>query len=81
MINKIVGLTNPTGEHEIDKKRLKNLKKLTEVVGNLIVDIEDVYLDYKGTLCKSERDIVLHAHEFLGDVYEELSDSSFGFKK
>ena len=42
VVRKLVGPIEPVGSHEIDEERLKNLKAMTDLVNELLSDIDSV---------------------------------------
>ena len=67
IVMKLNGPIHPMGDHNVDTWRLKNIKKLTELVDRLLFDIHQVS-DCMNRPEASIKAIGAHAHEFLEDL-------------
>ncbi len=65
IVKKLVGEINPIGETREDDKRFENLKVMTELVENLIADIDNVAYRYENNYQFSMKRASKFAKEFL----------------
>jgi hypothetical protein len=66
VIKKLVGPITPVGASHVDSERLKNLKRLTELVERLVCDIDEIACNEDCHL-HSVNVAMQHAKKFLDD--------------
>ncbi len=68
LVKKLVGEIEPVGETHIDDKRFENLKKIIELMDNLLTEIDDIYFQNKD---KQEYSIK-RAVKYIDDFFNRL---------
>ena len=72
IVMKLVGPVCPTGDHNTDQERLKNMKALIELVDRLLFDIGEVE-QYAEAPDASMKAIGVHARDFLKGTKEAIT--------
>lgn len=65
VVMKLVGPVRPVGEHGTDMQRLENLRALTELVDNLVTEIDDIATDHADSHEASRKECGEHCKRFL----------------
>lgn len=68
VVTKLIGEIEPVGASHIDPKRLENLKEMTQLVKELLTDIECVRYDNSSMHEDSIRKAVDHVKCFYDDI-------------
>lgn len=68
VITKLVGPIEPIGETNTDEKRFENLKMMTDIVNELVTEIEHV------SYSERQQFSVKRAGKFADDFLKELKD-------
>jgi hypothetical protein len=72
IVKKLIGEIEPIGETNTDNERFENLKEMTNLVNDLIMDIQDVS-EYEDRGEYSMHRAGKHAEKFLGDIVNDLN--------
>lgn len=68
VVRKLVGEIRPAGETNTDAKRLINLEVMTQVVDDLLTDIDEVATDNKNRYEDSMKKAGKFANDFLDKI-------------
>lgn len=68
IVKKLVGPIKPVGSSETDSVRFENLKILTALVENLIMDINDVGFENQGSQFASMKKAGEYATDFINRI-------------
>jgi len=80
VVKKLVGEINPVGETNADNKRFENLKVMTELVDELLMDINDIGFRYRNNCQFSMKRASNFAKKFLAEEMLILKDNADNMK-
>jgi len=67
VVTKLIGRVSPVGETNEDERRFENLKKLTELVDALLMDINDIAIN-RNRVEYSIKKAGVFANEFMEEL-------------
>ncbi len=67
VVNKLIGPNQPVGESHTDAKRMENLEKMTELISQLLGDV-DCVIEFKDRVEYSMKRAGEHANAFFDRI-------------
>ena len=68
IVKRLIGPINPTGESNADNDKLENLKVMTELIAQLLVDVDYVAYRYKNNHQLSMKKASVFASDFQDSI-------------
>lgn len=74
IVKKLIGKIEPIGKTEVDAERLNNLRKTSELISELMIDIHDIVRIYHNCPEKSIKDSVEFSRRFMRNIISNFKD-------